>query len=163
MEWARVSFAPPGLAHFPFRHPRLAPWAAFFRRFAACSASFAASRLALHSFAPSRLALHSFAPSRLGLDSLEFYRDRQQGGAEGSGGHDGYGAVRSSEAMNLFSVVLLAESHCAQDRGQDHSRAVNPGHGLVEADRPTSLGTGNLGSADGVVGGDSVQVAGQSA
>jgi len=38
-----VSSAPPGLARSQTNHPRLAPWAAFFRRFAAgCDARFPA-------------------------------------------------------------------------------------------------------------------------
>jgi len=85
------------------------------------------------------------------------------GGAERSGGYDRDGPVRRSQAMNFFSVVLLAERHRAQDRRQNHSRPVNPSHGLVEADRTASLGDGTLRRADGVTGGDAIQVAGQSA
>ncbi len=33
-----ISFAPPGLVQSPLYHPRLAPWAAFFRRSAAGAA-----------------------------------------------------------------------------------------------------------------------------
>ena len=40
---------------------------------------------------------------------------------------------------------------------------MNPGHGLVEADRTAGLGARNLWRPNGIVGGDSVQVAGQGA
>ena len=63
--------------------------------------------------------------------------------------------------MNLFAFVLLIERHNSQDGRGDHARAVYPGHCFVKFYRTALFGSGNSGSANGVIGGDSVQVAGE--
>ena len=50
--------------------------------------------------------------------------------------------------MDPFPTAFLSESHLSQDGCQDHSRTMNPGQSLVQADGPPSLGSGYLGRAD---------------
>ena len=64
---------------------------------------------------------------------------------------------------DLFSVTLLVVSERAQNRRENHARAVNPGHGFMEANGTTGLGFRNAGRADRIVGGDEVEIAGHGA
>ena len=63
--------------------------------------------------------------------------------------------------MNFFAFVLLIESHNAQDGRSDHARAVYPSHRLVKFYRTALFGSGDSGSADGIISGDAIQIAGQ--
>ena len=50
--------------------------------------------------------------------------------------------------MNLLPAALLSESHFSQNRGQDHSRTMNPGQRFVQSDWTARLGAGDLGRAN---------------
>src|ERR1039458_9838760 len=60
--------------------------------------------------------------------------------------------------MNFFAVTFFIEGHNSQDWCEDHSRAMNPSHGLVEADRPTGFSSRHPRSADCIVSGNKVQI-----
>src|SRR5450759_3695991 len=62
----------------------------------------------------------------------------------------GHGRMRCGNPMNLFPAVELSTSHCSQDRGQNHSGAMNPGEDFVQADGTANFGSRNLGCSDGI-------------
>ena len=66
--------------------------------------------------------------------------------------------MRLGDPMNLFPVVFLTKSHSAQDGGQDHPWAMNPGQGLVQADGTARHGSWYPGRADRIVGGHEVHI-----
>ena len=59
--------------------------------------------------------------------------------------------------MDLFSAVLLRESHLSQDGCKDHPRTMDPGQCLVQTDGSARLGTGYLGRPDRKVSSRAVQ------
>ena len=65
--------------------------------------------------------------------------------------------------MDLFAVLLLLEGHGAEDGREDHAGTVNEGQRLVEADGAVLGIVGNLGRADGEVGGGEIQGGGGAA
>ena len=60
--------------------------------------------------------------------------------------------------MNFFAVTFFIEGHNSQDWCEDHSRAMNPSHGLVEADRPAGFSSRHPRRADCIVSGNKVQI-----
>jgi Tn3 transposase DDE domain len=64
-----------------------------------------------------------------------------------------HGTVRRCYPMNLFAIALLRVGDCSEDRGEDHSRPVNPRQGLMKTDGTPGFRSGNFGGTDCKVGG----------
>src|ERR1035441_7134092 len=109
-------------------------------------------------FSPLLFWLYAIAP-RIGVRIMPGPRSAQRC-SEGAGGDDGHRTVSRGDAVHFFSVALLAVRHRAQNRGQDHAGAVDPGQGFVQLDWAFGFGACDSWSANGVVGGNAIQVAG---
>src|ERR1019366_5327599 len=81
----------------------------------------------------------------------EFNGYRQKSCYKRPGGYDGHRPMRRSDAVDLLPFALLIEGDRSQNRRQNHPWAMDPGHSLVETDRPTRFCSGYSGRADGIV------------